>query len=408
MWRDILKTGASFRGVPFSTVDAEARVGRRTVTHEYPQRDDPYTEDLGRRARAFHVEAYVAGDDYLDRRDALIRAIEQPGPGELVHPRWGVLQVAVQDYVTVRESPREGGVARFTITFVEAGANTFPNATRDTVAQVDQAAETADEAAEVDFGETFDVSGGSVLGEEALKALRADLDTVVATVRRVTSAAGAGEIVRVIGGISDDVSALIRTPLTYVQNLRSVYSSLTLALNRPLSAFADLETLFGKNKRPSAVVVAAAVPGSTRARLLANESARADLQRRLALSNQARALAVALSASSDREPVVATAAKALELRDRLLALIDTELEVNDPPADVAAGLVGLRAAVTRDVGTRAEQLRRSAVFQPQAVLPSLLLAHRVYQDATRAEELEARNGVRHPAFVPAAPLEILQ
>lgn len=405
MWRPILKTGASFRGVPFSTVDAEARIGRRSVLHEYPQRDEPFVEDLGRRARMFHVEAYVAGDDYLQRRDALIAAIEQAGPGELVHPRYGSRQVAVHDYVTVRESARDGGLARFSITFVEAGKNSFPNATRDTVSQVDQAAETVDDAAEIDFGASFDVAGASVLSEEGLKALRSDLSGVLTTVRLATAATSSGEMVRAIGGISDDLSTLIRTPATFVQRLRSLYSSLALAANRPLAAFADLENTFRRNARVSAP---AALPGSTRARLLANEIARADLQRRISLSNQARALAIALEAGSDREPVVATAAKALELRDRVLALIDIELERNDPPSDVAAALAKLRASVTRDVAARAELLRRAAVFQPAAILPSLVLAHRIYQDANRADELEARNGVRHPIFVSPRPLEVLQ
>ena len=114
-WRDQIRRPASFRGVPFSVTDAEARIGRRMVLHEYPQRDDPYPEDLGRRARVFVVEAQVVGEDYLTRRDALMRAIEQDGPGELIHPRHGVLKVVVLDHVSVKESHREGGIARFSI-----------------------------------------------------------------------------------------------------------------------------------------------------------------------------------------------------------------------------------------------------------------------------------------------------
>ena len=32
---------ASFRGVPFHVTKVDLKVGRRTVTHEYPQRDKP-------------------------------------------------------------------------------------------------------------------------------------------------------------------------------------------------------------------------------------------------------------------------------------------------------------------------------------------------------------------------------
>jgi prophage DNA circulation protein len=35
-----------------------------------------------------------------------------------------------------------------------------------------------------------------------------------------------------------------------------------------------------------------------------------------------------------------------------------------------------------------------------ATLPALVVAHRVYGDATRADEIVSRNRVRHPGFVP--------
>jgi prophage DNA circulation protein len=38
----------------------------------------------------------------------------------------------------------------------------------------------------------------------------------------------------------------------------------------------------------------------------------------------------------------------------------------------------------------------------------LVIAHRVYQDASRVDELVLRNGIRHPGFVPAVALEVLQ
>lgn len=407
-WREQLKTGASFRGVPFATVDAEVRVGRRSVLHEYPQRDDPYPEDLGRRARIFVVEAYVIGDDYMARRDALMAAIEEPGAGELVHPRWGSLQVVVQDYVSVKETAREGGVARFSISFAQSGQNTFPKTTRDTVSEVDAASNVVEDAAAADFASGFDVEGLNAIAEQSLKTVQSDMDELLATARRVTDVSAAAALVSTVGGISSDLDALLRSPLTLVANVRGVYGQLIQSVLRPLSAFADFSGVFQRNARPSSSLVAAARPGSTRARLLANESARADLQRRLALTNQARALAVALQASTTSEPGIGTVARALEQRDRLLEQLDIELEENDPPAEVAAGLVRLRAAVTRDVAERAELLRRASTFTPAAVLPALVIAHRVYQDASRVDELVQRNGIRHPAFVPATALEVLQ
>ncbi|MFX9939048.1 DNA circularization N-terminal domain-containing protein, partial [Acinetobacter baumannii] len=63
-WRDQLRP-ASFRGVPFHVTQATGTFGRRSVTHEYPFRDLPYVEDLGRRARTLRIEALLLGEDYM-------------------------------------------------------------------------------------------------------------------------------------------------------------------------------------------------------------------------------------------------------------------------------------------------------------------------------------------------------
>ena len=44
---------ASFNNVSFEVSAGSVSVGRRIVTHEFPQRDTPYSEDLGRAYRQF-------------------------------------------------------------------------------------------------------------------------------------------------------------------------------------------------------------------------------------------------------------------------------------------------------------------------------------------------------------------
>ena len=53
---------ASFRGVPFFVESSDISAGRRTVTHQYPQRDEPFTEDLGRAAREYELSAFVRNE----------------------------------------------------------------------------------------------------------------------------------------------------------------------------------------------------------------------------------------------------------------------------------------------------------------------------------------------------------
>lgn len=61
--------------------------------HEFPQRDMPFFEQLGKQAQVHKMTAWIIGDDCFERRDKLIEALETPGGGELVHPWLGRLQV---------------------------------------------------------------------------------------------------------------------------------------------------------------------------------------------------------------------------------------------------------------------------------------------------------------------------
>lgn len=130
-WKDGLRP-ASFRGVAFHTRDRGSESGRAIVTHEYPKRNTPYSEDMGREARKWSVDAYVVGDDYMSRRDALIRACEQPGPAAYTD-HWGRSGRVVCDKVAVKETSDEGRMARLTLSFIEAGA-AMPVATPATAA----------------------------------------------------------------------------------------------------------------------------------------------------------------------------------------------------------------------------------------------------------------------------------
>ena len=130
-WRDNL-VQASFRGVEFSVDETESPIaGRRVAVHEYPGRDEPFVEDMGRVTKRWTIEAFVLGDDYDVTREELIEACNMPGPGELVHPYLGALQVACTA-CSLTERTREGRMARFSLSFVEAGENQYPSSRANT------------------------------------------------------------------------------------------------------------------------------------------------------------------------------------------------------------------------------------------------------------------------------------
>jgi prophage DNA circulation protein len=129
-WRDNLRP-ASFRGVEFHVSAGSRSSGRRGIEFEYPKRDDPYFEDLGRIARRWSITGYVIGSDYQRQADALCSALEAIDPGTLVHPTMGTMRVVCQPY-TRTEKKTEGGYAEFDMVFVEAGTNMLSRLTENT------------------------------------------------------------------------------------------------------------------------------------------------------------------------------------------------------------------------------------------------------------------------------------
>lgn len=137
---------SSFRGVEFKVEAAGRAGGRRGANFEFPKKDTPYVEDMGRRGRRFAVTAYLIGDDYQTQRDELIRALEQEGPGLLNHYTLGQHRVTV-DTFNVGERRDRGRFCEIEMQFFEAGRPPSQDVKADTQAGVRSSAEKASDAA---------------------------------------------------------------------------------------------------------------------------------------------------------------------------------------------------------------------------------------------------------------------
>ena len=126
---------ANFAGKAFHTEAGSRESGRRIVTHEFPKKDLPYSEDMGRRAVEFSVRGYIIQfvkdtavelyqRDYTIARNHLQERLDQGGPGTLQLPLMPPLTVVCTRY-RLTEEERSGGYCVFDMTFVELGAPPF-------------------------------------------------------------------------------------------------------------------------------------------------------------------------------------------------------------------------------------------------------------------------------------------
>jgi prophage DNA circulation protein len=377
-WRDQLQR-ASFRGAPFHVRTADTEEGRRGVLFEYPQRDEPFVEDMGLKAGEFTLNAFVLGDDYAKARDALRDALKKPGPGELVHPTLGRLNVALTaPFRFTEDLVDEGRVARFTLRFTQTG----------------------------DFGNVFSVDGlpewvstdaVAVLGEAmaALDAARAGLAPDLSVL---------GDFASELTGVTSSLSGLVRTPLTLASRIAGLMAGLSGSLSRPADSVGALGRLYGySSSRPP-------VPTTTPSRRAqaANRAAVDSLLRRTAVIESARAAArLDFGSASTADPARRMSyQQAATLRERIADALDDEAA--DAPVPVFSTLMDLRTAMVRDITARCADLPRLATISMPATLPALVVAYRALGDARRETDLVARNPIRHPGFVTGGmSLEVL-
>lgn len=403
-WRDEMRPG-SFRGVPFlADRHSESGLGRRGETVRYPLRDLPYAEDLGREAGRWHLDLYLVGPDYMADRDRLRAALRAEGPGELVHPWLGTLQV-IPRWGSLRESTRSGGMCRFSVQFDEAGTQPLPDTSTDYADTMAAAANSAQEVAATDFSTAFSTdSTPSVVQDAAMEDVTeaaGAIDQAVAGARKAEAVvnrvrvAGQTAVTRIIAPIAA-YQGLISTVYTTVRSLAAAPASLVNAVVGLASAASDLVgspaaifTMwrglfhFGNDKFSDG-----STSTSNRATMARNSAAVSALVRRLALTQAATAVA---------NWAFESAVQARDIRDELAEALDAEAETASD--EVYRALTTLRATVVRGVALTAAALPELASYTPPATVPALVIAHRVHGDASRADEIVTRNRVRHPGAV---------
>jgi len=137
-----------FREVPFNFVELGRSGGRKNVFHTFPNSDVTVVEDLGKAPTELHIRMIVTGysnanayseikigtttvgssygsyidtakgNNYSVRRDALLKALETKGPGILMHPTYGKMDVQLKGNYKITETLMDFGRTEVSVTFL--------------------------------------------------------------------------------------------------------------------------------------------------------------------------------------------------------------------------------------------------------------------------------------------------
>lgn len=390
-WRDQYQHG-SFRGAAFRTEAHELSGGRRVATFEFPGRDQPVTEDLGRRARKFSIDCHVVGADYRVGRDALIDALEASGAGLLIHPWHGQMMVVVEDFTSSED--QAGGICQFSISFGEAGQAVSAPVAAPSGQAAAIAADAHAVAAPASFLKRFSIDGVAGFVEQSAS----NLITGMVEVSKIAAGlqGGFGPALRAFDAglryLPGNVSSLLRSPLNLAHAMIGLVGAVSLlgggARSRILSLTQMIDWTPADPLFPEITV--------SRQREADNRDALLWLFRSAAASELVRTASAATYASY--EDAVAT-------RDlvagRLDVLAMAAADLGDD--ERAESFDGLRRALVRDMAARVPTLARLFEIETMATEPALVIANRVYGSSgveATAAEIVARNRLPHPGFVP--------
>ena len=121
---EILRPG-SFRGVPFNVTSDETTRGPLASTYLYINTGRRTSKNQGVLPPKFSMQCFIHdldGDVYVQKRDALVRVLDEGIPGELVHPYWGNAFVQPMQY-KVMQRETSLNKCEFTIPFEVVSRN---------------------------------------------------------------------------------------------------------------------------------------------------------------------------------------------------------------------------------------------------------------------------------------------
>jgi prophage DNA circulation protein len=390
---------ASFRGVPFGVLDASDQRGRNTVIHEFPLRDKVFVEDMGRARRSISLTAFVVGPGFEARRDALIAALEKPGPGTLVHPWLGTFQASLSALATIDQSAQDGGYVAFGLQFVEDMAPEAPGPGLDwpsiAMSRLAEAAALAGAALDAAFilRPVFEEALAVGLGWAAgLASALAPIYGAVAP--RFTALASA--VASFAGQIAKAGSLSILAGSFWPSRDHRAMGGAQAA--REAEGFMGRALALPENAVPAGL-------GTVGLQTATNLQAVTAFDREMSGLSGLAAAAFAVPASgaeADRLRGLATMTA-----DRLMGLASTE--------GLFRATRRLHVATQRALSDAAGRAPRVVEAYEQQAGPALALAWR-HVLAGQASggigdvlpDLVRRNGVRHPGFVPAGRIEVLR
>jgi prophage DNA circulation protein len=377
---------ASFKGATFLIDGTSTAGGRKTVTHEYPNSDRRFVEDLGELREIYTVTGIIHGDTYFADRDNLIAQLKSSGPGELIHPFYGSVTVVAKPY-SLSENLTNLGVATFRMTFERSNESSFPKATANNSSLIDQKTTSTFDSMKADLINKFNVT----------KKFTGNFVDATATTTRIAAAMGINsDTVLKVTAETNEFSSLLET---FVDNINvNAFDSTNLAKDL-FNVFGSFNGL-GKTAKDQFDILAGlfdfdddqeeALPTTVeRVERIENRDI---LDSTMQINSLAQAYNVTTSLDFQTDEDVQNVKNVLD------AQYEKVIENNNASDNTVQELKNLRVEVSKFLEKESVNAFRVSTVHTNEI-PMTLLAYQYYGDTEKTVQLLDLNMINNPSFV---------
>lgn len=144
-----------YKGVPFYTRSERKKAGQSRVKHTYPKSGVQYHEPMGIEPFSGPMEIFFAGENYRDDYAKFERAVNDPAPGRLYMPTFGVFNNVICLPFEAEASQNSLGEIKISVTFEQTTERPAPTDTSITEQDVNEKAQEARNTLQESFAESY-------------------------------------------------------------------------------------------------------------------------------------------------------------------------------------------------------------------------------------------------------------
>lgn len=377
---------ASFKGATFLIDDTSITAGRKTVTHEYPNSDRRFVEDLGELKEVYTVTGIIHGDAYFADRDNLIAQLKSSGSGELIHPFYGSVTVVAKPY-SLSENLTNLGIATFRMTFERSNESAFPKATANNSSLIDQKTTSVFDSMKGDLTSIFNVTpratGNFVDATAIMTRISEAMGINADTILKVTG--NTSEFSSLLEVFTDNININAFNSINLSDDLFNLFDSFNGLGDTAKDQFDILAGLFDFGD-------AQALPAATTVQRVERIANKKILDSTMQINSLAQAYNITTSLDFETEEDVQ------DVKNVLDAQFDKIVNNTNATDDTIQGLKNLRVEVSKFLEKESVNAFRVSTVHTNEI-PMTLLAYQYYGNTEKTVQLIDLNMTNNPSFV---------